>query len=386
MILIFALFIFIQATPGSANSSGIGSACLADAIKLCTLSCPNDTPRPWAKKNDAGLLSPCCPPGMDLVAPPTHNAAYSLTSTQQLYNPGSIVTLSLDVLKKDFKYLGLLLYAVQDDGREIRVGTWTFPKAGSPKFWTPPMCNKKVLMHKHAGVKHIHHAFDFVAPPVGTGRIRFRVLIKHGETNGGSFFWPQAELTMKEGPSLVSSVWLRGDFGQSCAAACKKEGLSCDAQAINDAIASKGNAQFNSASKFVPCARPHISNNGKSCDSGNSPLVSSDDGFCFYRDDGICPPENVCNEKTSKDRRRTCACKRSTTTNSHASTSASKSTKATATTTRTRTTTKMRPKIVTKTTTKSTTKENQIVSTATHPLMRITVAVLVVCINMWAGE
>ena len=53
-----------------------------------------------------------------------------------------------------------------------------------------------------AGVKHIHHAFDFVAPPVGTGRIRFRVLIKHGETNGGSFFWPQAELTMKEGPSL----------------------------------------------------------------------------------------------------------------------------------------------------------------------------------------
>ena len=143
-------FVFLlHVSPGSATSNGMGGACLASALTLCTLHCPNDTPRPWAKKNNDGVLSPCCPSGMDLVAPPTHNPAYSLTSPRQKYTPGSIVTVSLDVLKKDAKYLGLLLYAVQDDGREIRVGTWAFPGASNPRFWTPPNCDGKVVMHKH---------------------------------------------------------------------------------------------------------------------------------------------------------------------------------------------------------------------------------------------
>ena len=156
-------FFLLHVSPASATSNGLGGACFASALTLCNILCPNDTPRPWTKKNKDGVLTPCCPAGMDLVAPPTRNPAYSLTSPHQKYTPGSIVTVSLDVLKKDAKYLGLLMYAVQDDGREIRVGTWAFPgaSASNPRFWTPPNCNGKVVMHKH-GVCSLLILFHFM--------------------------------------------------------------------------------------------------------------------------------------------------------------------------------------------------------------------------------
>ena len=44
------------------------------------------------------------------------------------------------------------------------------------------MCSGKLLLD--AGVKHSNMIFNS-APKKGTGSIRFRALVKHGETNGG---------------------------------------------------------------------------------------------------------------------------------------------------------------------------------------------------------
>merc|ERR1711871_1328396 len=109
------------------------------------------------------------------------------------YIPCELTTVTLRVKDPDFKYLGLLLYAVADNGKETKVGQWNIPPSKAPMFWTPPMCKGRAIMHANAGVKHFVHKFYYQTPPAGTGKIIFRALIKHGETNGGSFFWPGME-------------------------------------------------------------------------------------------------------------------------------------------------------------------------------------------------
>ena len=58
--------------------------------------------RPWGKN--------CCPAGMDLVAPPTTSPKYSVTFSQASYTPCGIVTVSVDVLDKDFKVGSILTH------------------------------------------------------------------------------------------------------------------------------------------------------------------------------------------------------------------------------------------------------------------------------------
>ena len=89
------LLLVLLPAPALSTSAGDEGSC-ADAVSLCTLPCPNDSAtRPWGDK--------CCPPGMDLVTPPTTSSKYHVTFSTPSYEPCSVVTVSVDVLDKDFK-------------------------------------------------------------------------------------------------------------------------------------------------------------------------------------------------------------------------------------------------------------------------------------------
>lgn len=90
------LLLLLLPSPARPTSAGNEGSC-ADAVSLCTLPCPDDKAvRKWGGEK-------CCPPGMDLVAPPTNSAKYSVTFSSASYSPCAIVTVSVDVLDKDSK-------------------------------------------------------------------------------------------------------------------------------------------------------------------------------------------------------------------------------------------------------------------------------------------
>ena len=101
--MIFPLIFGLMSRPMRvrANSAGVGPACV-DGVTLCTLNCPNDTAaRAWANLTDEGLYSPCCPTGMDKVAPPQHSNDYEVTASVDAYIPSELVSVSIDVTRKD---------------------------------------------------------------------------------------------------------------------------------------------------------------------------------------------------------------------------------------------------------------------------------------------
>ena len=86
-----------------ATSSGVavdGFEPCYDAVKLCTMPCPDGTDgslRKWATDRGDGTFGPCCPPGMDKVAPPTKSAAYAITADVAKYRPCELVELKVVV-------------------------------------------------------------------------------------------------------------------------------------------------------------------------------------------------------------------------------------------------------------------------------------------------
>jgi len=325
-LLVAAAALVYLSPPASANSSGAGPACF-DALTLCHYPCPTDdegnhdtTLRPWDTEENGHL---CCPPGMDLVAPPNRSTDYAVSvlgNSSTTYAPEELLTIAVDVLSPRAKYLGLLLYAVADDGSETKVGAFELlTELEEPKFWTPPSCENAAVMHANAGTKDYHHTFPFRAPPAGTGPIRFRALVKHGETNGGAFYWPgeqdllleEADLAESSSPMDDGSVttWLRGDEGASCAEACIDSGLACDSSTMLQANIESG------PGRFFPCRTPLLSNNGESCDRLD--LVTTADGFCSFRnidseDSTACnlaSPVDLCEAKPAMHEMRFCACK-----------------------------------------------------------------------------
>jgi hypothetical protein len=68
------VFLFLVPVSVQARSNGQGAACNDATATLCNYECPESVKAwmvPWAKLKDNGRFGPCCPPGMDLVAPPT---------------------------------------------------------------------------------------------------------------------------------------------------------------------------------------------------------------------------------------------------------------------------------------------------------------------------
>ena len=151
------------------------------------------------------------------------------------------------------KYIGLLLYAV--NAGEVKVGTWELPMVEPVMFWTPPdpLCGGNAVMHADATPKNYVHEFVFRAPPTGTGSITFRALIKHGDTNMGSFFWPTSpasadntqspadatpggDLTLAEAATAPApQAWFRASGPQqSCDDVCAalQPAQTCDLSAL----------------------------------------------------------------------------------------------------------------------------------------------------------
>tara|TARA_B110000208_G_scaffold190485_1_gene254502 strand:+ start:1283 stop:3244 length:1962 start_codon:yes stop_codon:yes gene_type:complete len=179
--------------------------------------------------------------GIDRVC----NSAYMPTVKQQKKSklpPYAAVLGPISCIEKNFmsaKYIGLLLYAV--DAEENKVGAWELPEVEPVTFWTPPdpLCGGSAVMHADGRPKNHLHEFVFRAPPAGVGTLTFRALLKHGDTNGGAFYWPTApasgtplatpvdgtsggDLTLTEATAAPSpQAWFKSTaVGQSCDDVC----------------------------------------------------------------------------------------------------------------------------------------------------------------------
>lgn len=273
---------------------------------------------PFMQSCDAiSVCQPVCPPGMTAVAPPERSSVYQLRVADSTisYHPGELVPLELEVTQRTIpgkrnagakivgnetaKYLGLLLYAVDD--QEVKVGSWVLPLETPARFWLPkdPGCSGKSVMHADAVAKHFKERFVFRAPAAGTGRITFRALIKQGETNRGAFYWigsgaPPAyrfaggDLTLSEAapPSGAGSTpeWLRATVGESCAAACARAGGTCDEAVLQGAAGTSASGLLGAVEHRFLCTPPMLAG----CE-GSPRMSGLGDGFCWYHDSDTCP-------------------------------------------------------------------------------------------------
>lgn len=124
---------------------------------------------------------------MNWATSPTRSDCYRIVAgkdennTVTSYTPNEYINIHIRVTCWKKLYRGLLIYAV--DNSETKVGEWEFPIYDPPVFkkpWgtqTTHPCYRTV-MHASAMYKPYHSVLHFKAPPVGTGRIRFRCLIK----------------------------------------------------------------------------------------------------------------------------------------------------------------------------------------------------------------
>ncbi len=244
------------ALPGARAASSHAGLC--DAINVCELA----------------MFDARCPPGMELVAPPTRSDAYTLRTSDaadaaedaSTYTPGTFLDLHLRVVEPALRYCGLLLYAVRagegesdEDGNliEARVGSWD-ARVEPDHFQASPVCGEEAVTHKHAAPKRLHHTFRFLAPEAGAGRLAFRLLLKYGETQGGAFYWPmtagdleldEATAAADDAAAADGAVWLRADVRPSddeddgayfatCAERCEAAGGECDDGALAEAMGS----------------------------------------------------------------------------------------------------------------------------------------------------
>ena len=198
-------------------------------------------------------------------------------------------------------YIGLLLYAVNPG--EQKIGTWELPAAEPNIFFTPPdpLCGGKAVMHADATPKRLLHKFVFRAPPAGYGTITFRALLKHGDTNGGSFFWPTApasgatsgdspadtvpggDLTLTEAPlptGAAGQSWFRATAaGQSCDDVCQAltPAQVCDLDALTS-VGDDPASLLLATQRFYSLNTPALSD----CRNAGPALSDTDERWLFF--------------------------------------------------------------------------------------------------------
>ena len=233
------------------------------------------------------------------------------------------------------KYIGLLLYAV--DGSETKVGSWEIPERTPPTWWMPPdsLCGGKALLHASAKHKRYVHELVFRAPPAGAGTLTFRALIKHGDTNMGSFYWPVApasgvrkmdtpadrspggDLTLTEATSVGAQAWFRATApGQSCDDICAANGGTvCDLAALQAAADSPA-AVRSATERFYTGAHPAVA----ACSKALPAMSATGEGYIFFHKttssnntcaaDALTAPScSVAPAAGGFDLRRLCPCK-----------------------------------------------------------------------------
>ena len=196
-------------------------------------------------------------------------------------------------------YIGLLIYAV--NAAEKKVGTWEIPTTEPTRFFTPPdpLCGGVAVMHADATPKRLMEKIVFRAPPVGYGTITFRALLKHGDTNGGSFFWPTApasgatsgdtpsdgvpggDLTLNEAALPVGGqTWFRATAaGQSCTDVCQAltPAQVCDLDALTNVGDDPASLQL-ATKRFYSLNSPAVSD----CDNARPALSDTDERWLFF--------------------------------------------------------------------------------------------------------
>lgn len=309
-------------------------ATVCDALGICAVTSSgahNDT--------ETGELK--CPWGMHLVGAPTRSDDY-LVSTADVgeegptsYKPGELMDIHIRVLNPMKKFLGILLYAVQNDGvlgtegcpspgcdgkDEVKVGSW---EETDNIFQVG--CGGQAMTHREASIKNYHHMFRWRAPPAGSGDVIFRVIVKQGSTNGGFFYWPMTagDLMLFEDNSedlpneLSGEKWIPGDILQTCTQICNAQNRACDRSvSLNGTL-----DLYDEMKPSLSCQRPLLSTCTKSAPTRDQ------DGFCWFenRDSGCedSNPEsaNICDIKVenSPGSERLCPCGESLPPNANAS-------------------------------------------------------------------
>jgi len=251
-----------------------------------------------------------CPKGMDKVTPPVRHEGYRVYADSDKYTPGEALTITVEVLDKTKKYLGLMIYAVVNDAdsygpsgcplhesgvptrgcdgyAETKVGTW---EVNESPDWQIGGC-PEILTHSHAALKKYYEKFTWIAPDAGFGSVIFRVLIKHGSTNGGMFYWPMLEdLVVEEGPppSNETAVWHTGSISQSCNTICGNLGKACSMD--QESFTKLDGYEMMKRSPEATCQMPLLS----SCQQ-QSPTKDSETGHCWLSN----PASTQCDEPMS---------------------------------------------------------------------------------------
>ena len=216
------------------------------------------------------------------------------------------------------KWIGLLLYAV--DANEKKKGAWELRETPPAVFWTPTDydCGGHAVMHADATPKGYAHSLTFRAPEAGAGPLTFRALLKHGDTNGGSFYWPLApamgtaaalvdpedgvaggDLVLREAGAIPPQEWFRATGpGQSCDHVCGMNGGSCDLSKLT-LMASNPTSLQSSTEPYFSTISPPIAG----CDSALPAVTEGfDENWLFFHADRV--GANTC----GKDELRTPSC------------------------------------------------------------------------------
>ena len=285
-----------------------------------------------------------------LVARKAAEVAAVSANRVKSYKPCEIIEVSIIVDNPRLKYLGLLAYFENDQGE--KVGSWVLPSevAASGGETTFNTCNNgAAVMHATASLKHYKQTFRYQAPVEGTGSLTLRVLLKHGITNGGAFFWPgklttdvivvdhnpansetlldlTEDLTgdLRLSEQVMDSTsrnarWFVAGKGETCDVACAKlSGGSgrCNAQAMIElSKKTTSKEQYAPSGQFYACRKPlvvkQITQNTAKC-AASTFTVDTDDGWCYWRQPALnldCVVNRLSECSTASDEEgRVCAC------------------------------------------------------------------------------
>jgi hypothetical protein len=231
------------------------------------------------------------------VSKPIYSSAYTLRSGDgevgddaTSYVPGTVMQLHLRVNQYDMKYIGLLLYAEDGDGRMVGEMNPNDDKFATPFRGVDPGCSGAVT-HNSATIKPFHAIFHFTTPPRGTGKIYFRCLIKTGPANTGAFYYPNqsGDLSLLEDTTVIVKPKLSiTAVGQSCSEYCQatNQGV-CNADRMEVVM---NDFQYRVLEQNV-CRLPTM------C---GETMATGSDGFCYNScSDTNLAPSNICDMKST---------------------------------------------------------------------------------------
>jgi len=267
-------------------SSGNVAVCDAHANFGCTIWEENDRLR--CIDPNAGI--------MDWVKAPERTDVFTVTmeNGESTYTGGGeFLTLTVTVHDKDMKYRGILLHAVDEAGNSV--GEMVFPPAeGDNLYHSPHAYCPHAALHADAEPKPYITKFRFKSPPVGTGKITFRCLIKVGPANKGEFYLPNkslGDISLTEIASTLddySVQWYRSERGESCGHTCMKLNKACVEEELQS-VTSPSRMESTIGRKYLgDCLLPFL---GDIRGAGVSPTSSVDDSKCYFATsaDGVAP-------------------------------------------------------------------------------------------------